>query len=387
MGQFLSNTRNEEADAVEEPPVPRNILLGARNIPDEVSRRPEDCEEWYTDFLEEAFVALHRDGQSVVVFWPYPHHEVRVDEPDPQDIIAKATTIYESLFFEHGGHPRMVKYLHRLDDGIGFCLERLTPGPLDNIRFPPLSLPISAPSTQNRMLLALYYRWALQSLSALHFMHTKSVYLTAVGNTFTWLRSDMSIAITGLTCAASPMLVPEWDDHGEAGKFIYQIVRLSHRAYGEGPECFPAGNGDLQHNAAYDLFEWAKWIWRLMTNYHSTSPPREPCYSDWSPILPIDPASWPEFTSFGQFGEYAEERNRRGAWQELEEERLGPILLKAWNQEYQSAEQAMQDVQEVIKKMGMKLIGEDEVELEEVSRWEDFFDIFDAAGTDKGISD
>ncbi|KAM5494209.1 hypothetical protein McanMca71_005287 [Microsporum canis] len=297
MGQFLSNTRNEEADIVEPPPTRPSISFRADYLPDEVSRRPEDLKDWYTDFFEQAFVAPHRDGRSVVVFWPYPNREVRVDEPDPKDIIANAATIYESLFFKHGGHPRMVKYLHRLDDGIGFCLERLTPGPLDNIRFPPLSLPISTPSTQNRMLLALYYRWALQSLSALHFMHTKSLYLATVGNTFTWLRSDMSIAITGLTCVASPTLVPEWDDHGET-----------------------------------------------------------------------DPASWPEFTSHVQFLRYEEEKHRQGAWQELEEERLGPILVKAWNQEYQSAEQVMQDVQEVVKKVGMKLIGEDEVELEEVTR-------------------
>ncbi|KAM5436288.1 hypothetical protein MferCBS31731_005981 [Microsporum ferrugineum] len=355
MGQFLSNTRNEKADIIEPPPTRPSISFRADYLLDEVSRRPEDLKDWYTDFFEQAFVAPPIEMDSLSLY---------------------------------SGRIPTVRYLHRLDDGIGFCLERLTPGPLDNIRFPPLSLPISTPSTQNRMLLALYYRWALQSLSALHFMHTKSLYLATVGNTFTWLRSDMSIAITGLTCVASHTLVPEWDDHGETGKFIYQIEAVSHFRSGNNLlECFAAGTSDLPHNAAYDLFDWATWMWQHMTNYYSTSPPREPCYSTWSPLLPIDPASWPEFTSHVQFLRYEEEKHRQGAWQELEEERLGPILVKAWNQEYQSAEQVMQDVQEVVKKVAMKLIGEDEVELEEVSRWEDFFDLFDEAGTCEGISD
>ncbi|EFR05292.1 serine/threonine protein kinase [Nannizzia gypsea CBS 118893] len=374
MGQILSKTKNNDADTVERPPTPRDISFWADYIPDEVSRRPEDRKGWYTDFLEQAAVAPHQDGKSVVVFWPYKD-ETRADEVDPNDVIANAATIYETLFYEHGGHPRMVKYLHRLDSGVGFCLERLTPGPLDNIRFPPLSLPIQTPSTQNRILLTLYYRWALQSLSALHFMHSKSMYLTTVGNTFTWLRSDMSIAITGLTCVACPTLVPEWDDHGETGNFVYKIERLSQHSYGD-LECFSTDSSECPPcNAAYDIFSWALWIWQLMTNHHSTSPPQHSWYSSWSPLLPIDPASWPDFTSNIQFRDYEDERRRQGAWQVLEEERLGHILVKAWNQEYESADQVMHDVKEVIVKMGMKLIGEDEIELEVCGgRWEDVFD-------------
>jgi hypothetical protein len=55
-------------------------------------------------------------------------------------------------------------------------------------------------------MLALYYRWALQSLSALSYFHSRSVYPTFFSATNVWLRPDYSIAITGFISVEGPEL-------------------------------------------------------------------------------------------------------------------------------------------------------------------------------------
>jgi hypothetical protein len=57
-------------------------------------------------------------------------------------------------------------------------------------------------SREDRIMLSLYYRWALQALSAIKFAHSRSVFFRNFCYKLVWLRSDFSLAITGFFCAA-----------------------------------------------------------------------------------------------------------------------------------------------------------------------------------------
>ncbi|KAK2746089.1 hypothetical protein FQN57_003429 [Myotisia sp. PD_48] len=331
MGHFFS--RPIENNEPPRPISPHKYSIHSSTItPDEVSQEPEDCKSWYAEFMEQAYVAPHRDGKSVVLFWPAKWNSHFEDDEKEKAIVTRGAEAYEHLFFENGGHPRIVKYLYRLDSSIaGFCLERLTPGPLQYIKLPPLTLPLVSPSTtETRLLLALYYRWALQRLSALHFINSKFVFLTNFCEYNIWVRADMSVAITGFLGAAMPIPVPEgeaWDETDEAWD----------------------GTDDVGHPLEISI--------RL------------------EPDCDLDDAGMPDFQYLDQTRFETHRRKFRHAWQSLEEERLGHIFVKAWNLEYENAGEAMLDVKEVIKKMGLKLVGDDEIELDGGIRWEDVFEV------------
>jgi len=61
-----------------------------------------------------------------------------------------------------------------------------------------LKEPGAATSNLNDILvLALYYRWALQALSAMSFFHDHGIFLRVSTSQMVWLRYDFSLAITG----------------------------------------------------------------------------------------------------------------------------------------------------------------------------------------------
>jgi hypothetical protein len=49
------------------------------------------------------------------------------------------------------------------------------------------------------------------------------------------------------------------------------------------------------------------------------------------------------------------------------------VLLKAWKSEYESAEQVAKDVRRIAENVGIKVVGDDEVDIGE--KWEDVFEI------------
>lgn len=82
---------------------------------------------------------------------------------------------------------------------------------------PAISVPVSAMMSKNdRLLLSLYYRWALQVLSAMSFMHSRSVYIKNFSSQLVWLRKDFSLAITGFICASAPEIEEELSQDTES---------------------------------------------------------------------------------------------------------------------------------------------------------------------------
>lgn len=174
MGSFLSS----EAPPIKAPP--RVYLL---SWPEEASRAREDVKDWYCDFFESLFCIPHKDGKSIVVT------DTPDDWPDsrarPGWAHKRLRGAYELL---SDGHPRIVRYvrfwtclcfganytsyLGTLKSGKGVLVERLEPGPITWDSLPMMTVPLpQEPSRTDRLILCLYYRWALQVLSALKFAH------------------------------------------------------------------------------------------------------------------------------------------------------------------------------------------------------------------------
>jgi hypothetical protein len=103
------------------------------------------------------------------------------------------------------------RYVGALQDGTGVIVERLNPGPMQFAMPAGLTTPVPAtPFREDTVMLSLYYRWALQVLSAMSFMHARSIYLKSFSSESVWLRSDYSLTITGFICATSPAIEDEF---------------------------------------------------------------------------------------------------------------------------------------------------------------------------------
>lgn len=319
------------------------------------------------------------------------------------------------------------RYLGPLYDDCSneFRLERLNPGPFADMALPPLALPLpSELGLQDQTLLALFYRWALQTLSALHFIHCQSMVLIDFCSESIWLREDFSAAITGFIYTEVPtrLSYPYHSDNNlsitEHGKLLdpvpqeilenlpppafvddyydedvyvddcgeqYIIRVLSSLAQEElRSEAIeyekPLEEGEYSHERPkkHDLFDWATFMWRLMSNHRSTDSP--PGYIE--PLDPIDPE---ERARVVQDHNYEKERRRQQAWQVLENRRLGHIFVKAWKGEYEDAMDIIRDVKAVVESMpGMTLVGDDEICIEGVE-WDKVFTV-SGEGRNKVVS-
>jgi hypothetical protein len=90
-----------------------------------------------------------------------------------------------------------------------------------------------------------------------------------------------------------------------------------------------------------------------------------------SAVWPEDPKDWPAER------DYMDERKRikEKRFCQLEEARLGPILVKAWSGDYKNVTEVIRDVRAVLEKKGVAVIGEDEILPGDTMTWGDIFTI------------
>tara|TARA_R110002003_G_scaffold722_7_gene21371 strand:- start:17458 stop:17805 length:348 start_codon:yes stop_codon:yes gene_type:complete len=80
---------------------------------------------------------------------------------------------------------------------------------------PAMTVPVpETPTRMDRVMLSLYYRWTLQGLSALSFLHSHSVFMRAFSSQQIWLRPDLSLALPGFVSAD---ITGDTMDYGEGG--------------------------------------------------------------------------------------------------------------------------------------------------------------------------
>jgi hypothetical protein len=129
-------------------------------------------------------------------------------------------------------HANPGSYLGPLQTADGIVVERLEPGPWETV--PVMTIPLSMQtSREDRIMLSLYYRWALQVLSAMKFAHSRSVFFRNFCSRLVWLRSDFSLAITGFYCASAPEIEREKNKEGKIEARMRMIERYG--PHGDAP--------------------------------------------------------------------------------------------------------------------------------------------------------
>jgi hypothetical protein len=129
-------------------------------------------------------------------------------------------------------HANLGSYLAPLQKADGIVVERLEPGPWETVPMMMVPLPMKT-SREDRIMLSLYYRWALQVLSALEFAHSRSVFFRNFCSRLVWLRSDFSLAITGFCCASAPEIEEEENKEGKIEARMRNIERYG--PHGDAP--------------------------------------------------------------------------------------------------------------------------------------------------------
>ncbi|KAL3493902.1 hypothetical protein BJX62DRAFT_234758 [Aspergillus germanicus] len=246
----------------------------------------------------------------------------------------------------------------------GYKLELFhKPGPLQSLALRAISVPIPDDATGSKVppVLLLYYRWTLQTLSALRFLHSHSVYLRDFSDESIWIRADFSAAIASFIQATFPGAEHMGgEDFYRAGGIEFCEVEVEYDEDGSEAHGTPRG----------DICDWANVVWELMTNRRSVAPPKPPRGWD-SAVWPEDPKDWPAEWDYKD----EQKRIKEKKFCQLEEARLGPVLVKAWSGDYRNVSEVIRDVRGVLAKMGVAVIGEDEVLPGESMTWEDIFTI------------
>jgi hypothetical protein len=206
------------------------------------------------------------------------------------------------------------------------------------------------PTSSETIMLHLYYRWALQSLSALSTLHSKGIYLRTFSPQQIWLRSDFSLALTGFIGAD---ITGDKTDYLEGGLVRDEIMEFDEDA--------------LHGCVKEDLYYWATFVWRLMTNdFTDVSPSLK--LGCWEPCCPVEGCSKP----YDENREEFDERFLGGMWQHLEEARLGSVLIKAWDKKFESADEVAEETKRVLETLGIEIDGDDVVINGD---WEDVFEV------------
>jgi hypothetical protein len=338
--QFLNLVRRFRA----KPTLSRAPIPG-KHAPLEVSQDPAD--KFFRDFFNEDYAVLAaNDGHTALIFPCTLISEevvgtvifdgVRVDDDDPRDRIEPTICIYEYLAARIPLHPRMVKYLGTTTTG--YRLERVAYSSVD------IELPCPY-HDMNMAVLGLYQRWALQMLSVLQYSHANNVFMNNVGCDV-WLRQDLSIAIPNMTYAGCVELeIPE---------------RTCPNTVLESPW---SDGGELYGSVKNDLFDWASWVFGLMTDK------KDPLsfHQNIENAVEDTDSRYNDLTRKVACGEF-------DAWPRLEDKMLGSVIVKAWRGKYDSVDQAMQDAQKAIQACGHRVIGEYQDEVEGYD-WEHEFEV------------
>jgi hypothetical protein len=322
-------------------PVPRGTLLEGV-LPDSGF-----LDNWREDWL----VVPADNGRDALVFSTffvaetstgdviYDEEDKRAEDLDFARRLADTIKIHERLESGREHCERVVKF--RGSSPAYYRIER-----------PPLSInwwEVPKKIKNTDAVLALHQRWALQYLSACRHAHAKGIAINAPPGQIIWLRRDLSLVVVAFVAASCQELdvkAGDWEDRCTS--------------------CSPFGLGDSQNldppygvsecgQRKTDLFNWACWVYETMTERRNPLVPPE--------IAETDALSYMRSGEGCARGSVARDGTFDN-WPVLGNERLGSCLVKAWKGQYESAEDALQDVRGVLKECGRVLAADSDDEIE-----------------------
>lgn len=241
-------------------------------------------------------------------------------------------------------------------------------------------------------------------LSALSFLHLNGVHVDNLYTTHIWIRDDFSLALSSFVHASVPIAALEDKDFAGSGsqrdaikRTWHEYVEVENRKRGghrlraeEGlmreddflPDQEAPKDANLDSEVKLDLFHWATLVFRFMTDAFSDRPSGlEPGFEVECDGCHVDPGydvhGWgPNTVTSGQANtnlrDWAQMHTRLN---DIGPDRLGWVLIKAWMGEYETAEDAMRDVQSAVEEAGLRMVREDEIELEGGKHYEDVFEV------------
>jgi hypothetical protein len=321
---------------IRRPAGPKEALLGG----------VEPGSDFLHDWHEKWHIVLAENGRDALVFsvlfvTELDTGEVIYDEDDrraedwpgnPGQRLAETIKIHGRLEDRGENCKRVVKFLgsspscYRIENLLsnGSCDE------------------VSSRSKQPDKILALHQRWALQYLSACRYIHNKGIVINAPPDECTWLRSDLSLVVAGFvdaSCFELGILAGSWDD-STTGCSPFSPSQASW------------GSDEYDHGQPKtDLFAWACWVYGLMTDGGNPFLPPTKSRSD---------VSWQEVRA----REDAVQKGLFKHWPILPEGQLGPCLVKAWQGEYESADDAFREVKAMLGRCGRIFTKDEDDELE-----------------------
>jgi hypothetical protein len=269
----------------------------------------------------------------------------RVDEYDFPRRLAETIPIHKRL--EEGGER--CKRVMRCLGSTPSCYRIENPHPTNSECMTPRDILARQDYyCRHDALLALHQRWALQYLSACRHAHAKGIVIASAPAECTWLRPDFSLVVVSLvaaSCREIGVSAGDWNRYHSYPDSPF------------GPGCSrsigPPYGVDECGAPRTDLFYWVCWVYELVTKRKS-------------PVL------LPEKEELGieerrKRERAAEETVERGMfddWPVLPEEQLGPCLIKVWKGEYETADEAFQDVRAMLERQGRVFATEEEDEFE-----------------------
>ncbi|KAJ5886351.1 uncharacterized protein N7473_009025 [Penicillium subrubescens] len=361
MGAIWSSEKPSSSapDDLEQPPHPPTQSNYPRYYGEAV---PPVCSDRLEDLYDELYEKLYyvqRTNQEdyIVAFHACEKDNPRVEPEEWFILVERIPRVYEYLAHRSANtnintldvnvdvdtpidlHPRIVKYHGRIP--VGYLLEKLDPGPLTTTTLPllrtfPASSRTSSDNKEREPLLLLYYRWTLQSLTLLSYLHSHKTYLMDFSTSTIWLRADLSIALSGFINATIP--TNEYPYSPDGTRYEAEIYYPT----------TPSGHPQL--TPKIDLSDWATFVWQLM---------RQDACSDgkrWA--LPTDSLEEEEEAD-------GEEEGDVNPW--------GRHVQRLKEGGDESAEEILEEVREYLRQIGVKMDGEDEVLLDDGRNWEDVF--------------
>ncbi|KAF1967910.1 hypothetical protein BU23DRAFT_658135, partial [Bimuria novae-zelandiae CBS 107.79] len=215
-------------------------------------------------------------------------------------------------------------------------IEKLWPGPTADLKLP---------EHIDQLTRSLYYRWSLQALSALSFLHSHGILVKSFCWTNIWLRSDFSLAHTGFVAAPVEGRHHEDADYGESGGWAGEWYHLN-----DYNEDVMIGNSIYKRGTVKeDLFFWARWSWHLLNAGSDL---------EWeAPFKMLGEKHRPDTWVAD------DEKLRSKLFDSMGEASLGPVVSKAWNGDYDNAREVLEETKRCTAQAGLRVIDEDEIDI------------------------